>query len=92
MRQLRAPVDVAHGIKPVQARDAHLVVDLDRTAPLQPDRLQADALAQRAPAHRDQQLRARHALAALELEHHLAALARRPQHLDAEADVDARVA
>ena len=92
VREQRAPVDVADRVQPVRPRRAHPVVNLDRLAGLEPDRLDPE-LGRVGPApDRHEQLVAGHGLARVELDDHLAALGPHRRRLAALADVHAALA
>jgi hypothetical protein len=71
---------------------AHGVVDLDRPARLEADRLEAKVAGERTPADGDEQLVAADVRAVLERHDHPVALAPHRCRLGADADVDAALA
>jgi hypothetical protein len=89
VRQQRAPVDVANRAQPWGGGHAHVLVDCDQGAGLEPDGLDAEVLAGRPAAHRDQHDITRRGAAGGRLERHTAALLREAhdrvarEHLDA---------
>ncbi len=101
VRQQRAPVRIADDVQPVAPRHAQPLVDVDRPAALQADRLEPERVRVRLAPRADQQLLAGERAAVLELERDRAtrarlaagaALARRAPNRrrgDAKHDLDA---
>ena len=83
-------VDVADRVEPVGAGRAAAVVDRDRLARLEPDRLQAEVRGRRAPPDGDEELVAGRAPAALELDRDTVRVPAHRDRLHPDAHVDAR--
>src|SRR5437764_15381431 len=84
VREQRASGDIADRVEPWPTGDLHRIVDLDRSARLQADRLHPQIIGQRSASHRDEDPVAGYSLAAAERHLDLAAFATHALRLDTE--------